>query len=240
MKSNNITLKQSDPFLTSVQKCFNMIERSWAALSLNLWTFVTIVFIPLALAMAAIAYLLTVLVNDKGEVTVGQVVGDMSTPAIIASVIAILGTLILGIYLSIAMTLTQLRSAKGVKTSFGEVINDAHPYFWRFVGLSILSALIITVGLILLIIPGLIASFFLVFSTLVLINENTGVIDALKRSYDLVKKNWKVVLSLVIVMLAIQLPSSIPIIGSAITTVLSIMYFCLPAIIYTQLTSSRK
>lgn len=200
----------------------------------------TIVFIPLALAIAAATYFLYVLANDDGKINLSQVFEDMSGAAIAASVIAIIGSIILGIYLSIAMTLTQLRSVKGKKTSFSEVINDAHPYFWRFVGLAILSALIIIIGLVLLVIPGLIASFFLVFSTLILINENTGVVEALKRSYDLVKQNWKVVLSLVIVMFAIQLPSYVPIIGSAITTVLSIMYFCLPAIIYMQLTTSRK
>lgn len=239
MKSNDIILKQSDPILTSIQKCFNLIERSWAALSLNIWTFVTIVFIPLALAVAAITYLLTVLVNDKDHATFSEVFGDISGAAIAASVIAIIGSIILGIYLSIAMTLTQLRSVKGKKTSFGEVINDAHPYFWRFIGLAILSALIVIVGLVFLVIPGLIASFFLMFSTLILINENTGVIEALKKSYNLVKENWKVVLSLIIVMFAIQLPSYVPVIGTAITTVLSIMYFCLPAIIYLQLTARK-
>lgn len=239
MKSNKNILRQSDPLLTTVQKCFNMIEQSWAALSLNIWTFITILLIPLALATAAITYALSAVVTDDKKIDITKTLNDMSDTTIVLSLVAIVGSIMLAVYLSIAVTLTQLKSAKGVKTSFSEAINDAQPYLWRFIGLTGLSAIIIIGGLVLFILPGLIASFFLMFSALILINENTGIIEALKKSYNLVKQNWKVVLSLVIVMLAVQLPSSVPVIGSAITTVLSIMYFCLPAIIYTQLTARK-
>lgn len=65
-----------------------------------------------------------------------------------------------------------------------------HPRpFWKFVGASILAGLIVFVGILLLVVPGIIAAILFTFVGYVVIEEKLGPLDALKRSRDLTKGN---------------------------------------------------
>ncbi|MEX0913162.1 MAG: YciC family protein [Candidatus Paceibacterota bacterium] len=66
----------------------------------------------------------------------------------------------------------------------------AMPFFWRYLGLSILMGLILLVGFILLIIPGVILSVWFAFATMVLILERSGIVGSLRRSREYVKGKW--------------------------------------------------
>jgi len=58
-----------------------------------------------------------------------------------------------------------------------------HPqFFWKFIGASILSGLVIGIGFVLLIVPGLIAAVFFMFSTIIVIDRGLGPIQAMKES----------------------------------------------------------
>jgi uncharacterized membrane protein len=58
-----------------------------------------------------------------------------------------------------------------------------HPQqFWKFLGASILVGLAVGIGLVLLIVPGVIAAIFFMFSTLLVIDRDLGPIDAMKES----------------------------------------------------------
>jgi len=58
-----------------------------------------------------------------------------------------------------------------------------HPQqFWKFLGASILVGLAIGIGFVLLIVPGVIAAIFFMFSTLLVIDRDLGPIDAMKES----------------------------------------------------------
>ncbi|MFH1500917.1 MAG: hypothetical protein ABIE22_03135 [archaeon] len=63
-------------------------------------------------------------------------------------------------------------------------------YFWRSWGIAILALLGIAIGLVLLIIPGLILIVLWQYVIAVSLIENLGVIDSLKRSYNLAKNNF--------------------------------------------------
>ncbi|MDP3402631.1 MAG: DUF975 family protein [bacterium] len=81
-----------------------------------------------------------------------------------------------------------------------------HPHpFWKFLGTSLLAGLMILGGLILLIVPGIIVGLMLAFVGYIVIEENLGPIDAIKRSVALTKGNrWKLFqLSLSLVVLNI-------------------------------------
>jgi hypothetical protein len=88
-------------------------------------------------------------------------------------------------------------------------------------GLAILIGVIVVIGLILLIIPGLIFAYWLMFSPYVLINEDTGVFEAMKRSRQLVKGKLAEIGGLVGVAMIFSLPSAIPFIGSAYQIILT-------------------
>ena len=136
------------------------------------------------------------------------------------------------------MTVTQLYSAKGKKISVGEAVHKGFPLFLRFLGLIILVVLAVCIGTVLLIIPGILAAFFFSMSTYIMFDKNTGVIEAMKRSYQLVKSNWLFVLALFMINIVVSLVSYIPFIGWITGLILSIAYFCLPAIVYNKISKN--
>lgn len=65
-----------------------------------------------------------------------------------------------------------------------------HPQpFWKFVGASLIAGAIVFVGILLLIVPGIIAGILFAFVGYVVIEEKLTPIAALKRSRDLTKGN---------------------------------------------------
>lgn len=69
--------------------------------------------------------------------------------------------------------------------------------------LGLLNAIIVGIGIVLCVIPGLIAMFLLSYSTYFLLDRNVGAVDAMKASFNLVKNNvgaalgWAIVAFLV-------------------------------------------
>jgi uncharacterized membrane protein len=58
-----------------------------------------------------------------------------------------------------------------------------HPQpYWKFLGASILAGLAVGVGLLLLVVPGIIATLFFMFATVIVIDRGLGPIEAMKES----------------------------------------------------------
>jgi uncharacterized membrane protein len=133
------------------------------------------------------------------------------------------------------MVVTQIESAKGKKIDINQVIEKSKPLVLPYIGLAIVLAVLITLGFVLLIIPGLLAIFFFTLSVYILVDKKVGIFDAIKQSYELTKANWEWVLALFIVQIAVSIVSYLPLIGWLISIVLSVVYFCLPAIIYLKI-----
>lgn len=225
---------QKDDFFDILGNEFRLIGKSWNALKRNLATFILIYILPyFLLSFLVFAYVGTIFTVQNDKVTVN----DFNAPL---AIIASLGVIILITLLAIATIIAQLTSVRGHKISFGEVIEKAWPFFWRFIGLGILSVLVVLVGLVLLIIPGLLAIFFLSLAGYAMIDKNLGVTDSMRTSYELVKRNWKIVLAYMILTFLLSLPQIVPIFGAIVTVALSIAYFCLPAILYTRITRDTK
>lgn len=229
-----IPTKQSDDFLTVIGNSFKLIKASWQALQLNLLTFALLYAIPVVLLSALITLAIIVGVGTGSVESV-----NMSATVIVLGTVVLLGFLVLSVYVGIAAIITQLASVRGVKIGFKEAINQAQPFFWRFIGLSILVALCVFGGFLLLIIPGVILFTLLLFSSYYLIDKNMSIMEAFKACYHASKANWKLPAAVLVVQILIQAPSFVPGIGSFITTILGILYFCLPAIIYTRMPQSQ-
>lgn len=63
----------------------------------------------------------------------------------------------------------------------------APEHFWRMLGATILQTVIIVIGFILLIIPGIIASLMLCFTQLLVVDRKMGPVEAIKESYEITK-----------------------------------------------------
>ena len=233
--------KDSGDFIEIAASAFKMYSASWEALKLNLSTFILAVVVPVGIiALGTIVYLMLAvtgannIANDTGTGSLSFFIGFL----------VLLASILLALVFAPAVVITQLESVKGNKVAFSEVFEKSKKFVLRFIGLAILAALIIEVPMILMfftffLIPvgiawALLAGFFLLLSPYILIDKNLGIIDSLKASVDKVKPNWKWVLAVYIVMIAIQIPSVIPFVGWIATLVLSVLYFCLLPLIYVK------
>ncbi len=68
-----------------------------------------------------------------------------------------------------------------------EIFIESKTYFWAYLGVSLLTAILVLLWALLLIIPGIIFSIFYAFAAYVFFFEGKKGMDALRRSKDLVK-----------------------------------------------------
>jgi len=76
------------------------------------------------------------------------------------------------------------------ETKLKEVLQEAWQKLWQYLWITALVGFFTTLSFIFFIIPGLIVGIYLAFSPYVLITEGGKGMDALKRSWALVKGNW--------------------------------------------------
>ena len=133
----------------------------------------------------------------------GVMVTYESVIYIILMVIYVIISILMSVALILAINDNSL-TAKGAYTR-------AMSYFWKYVGLSLLMTIILMVGFMLLIIPGIILSVWFAFATYILILENSGIVDSLKRSREYVRGKWwgvfgrLIVMSILIALLAMAI-----------------------------------
>ena len=84
---------------------------------------------------------------------------------------------------------------KGIKRKIKEYISIVWNRKWEIIGLYLLTALIVMVGFMFLIIPGIVIGFFLIFAPFILILEKKSITESIVESFRLVKNNfWEVLL----------------------------------------------
>lgn len=129
----------------------------------------------------------------------------------------------------------ELESAKGKKPKLEQLWPFAKKYWLRLFGLLIVSALLIFGGLLLLIVPGVIALRRYFLASYVLIDKDLSIPDALRESARISKPYSGSIYRIIGVMILISLPSAIPVFGWAITFVLALLYSVAPALRYEEL-----
>ncbi|GAB6008891.1 DUF7847 domain-containing protein [Dysgonomonas reticulitermitis] len=115
-----------------------------------------------------------------------------------------LSTFLIWLSLFIVMLYTTCYMAEYAKSADGKV-NTANVWPKVFASIlpvlaaSIIYSVLMIIGFILCLIPGIIIAVYLYFYMYVYIVEDRGVVDSLQRSYELVKGNWWVTLGYLIV-----------------------------------------
>ncbi len=162
--------------------------------------------------------------------------------AIIAAILSLAGTfgLLLGSLVSIvAAFLLQAALVKAVQDvrdgrvdmSVGETVEAARPYLWSVMGASILAAIAIGIGLVLVIVPGLILITIWAVIVPVIVIEQSGALASFGRSRALVRgRGWHVFGTLAIVFVILLVVdfvlglifSALPhVLGSGLSSVIS-------------------
>jgi hypothetical protein len=132
--------------------------------------------------------------------------------AIITALLALAGGtigILLGSFVSVvAVYLLQATLVKAVQDvrdgradlSISETVNQALPFFWSVLGASILAGIAITIGLVLIIVPGLFLITIWAVIVPVIVIERSGALASFGRSRELVRGHgWHVFGTLVLV-----------------------------------------
>lgn len=123
--------------------------------------------------------------------------------AILGSLIATVVTVVVST-LATALTI-ELISKKYLKQhdSFSRYLQNVRPFILPVIGLSMLTSLIIGLGFLLFVIPGMYFLLGLFVATQVLIVERSGVVESIKRSFDLTKGRKIEILGLLMILAVI-------------------------------------
>src|ERR1700690_2690182 len=95
-----------------------------------------------------------------------------------------------------------------------------HPRpFWKYTGATILFALVVVVGFILLIVPGVIAALMFIFTAYLVINRNLGPIKAMKESARITKGHRSQLLILFALVLVLNIVGAILLLVGLLVTI---------------------
>jgi hypothetical protein len=177
----------------------------------NLIVIVAVIVIPLSIAQVLIGdlWIRGGITQEKlrngVEISTGTVVGGVLAGLVLAFVSILMWTILTG-----AIT----RAAAGTFLRRDLDIGESYRYglarFWSIVLVGVLSALAIAVGFLLLIIPGFIVLTFLACAIPVLVIEDRRGVEALRRSWDLVRgQGWHVFGTIIVAALLTGLVSSV-------------------------------
>lgn len=145
-------------------------------------------------------------------------------------IVAVIGTIA-----QIMALAAQLAGAQGEPTAFDTLWATVKELGWRIVGLYLVVTLVVLVGLILLIIPGLIMLRRYLLAPYVMIDKKYGIRKSMEYSAALSKPYSHSVWGIIGMMFLISLIGIIPFIGSLVAFVLGMFYSVAPALRYEEL-----
>lgn len=161
--------------------------------------------------------------------------GSWSATAIGFSIFWLLVTFVIGTAIQMMMQQAQLDAAEGRKPDLGRSWRTVKGLGWRLFGLYIAMAIVIGIGLILLIIPGLFAIRRYMLAPYVMLDKKCSIEKALADSHKLSLVNTGAVWGLMGVLFLIGLIGILPLIGSLASFIIGALYSVAPAIRYQQL-----
>jgi hypothetical protein len=179
-----------------------VLGEAWQMYKAHAWHLLAIAFV-IYLAAAVIAALLAL-----GGTTVGALLG---------SLVEIVAAFLL--QATLVKAVQDVRDGRA-DLSLGETVRAATPYLGAVAGASILAGIAITIGLVLLIVPGLYLITIWAVIVPVIVLEQSGVIASFGRSHQLVKGHgWHVFGTLVLAWLILL----------AVSLILGLIFAALPA-----------
>ena len=172
---------------------------------------------------------------DKNAIASG---GELSV-ALGAGIVVFIIFLAIGIFLYAMSTSLEVRASKGETPALKTIFEDGKKYWLRLFGLNIVAGFIVLIGLILLIVPGLIAIGRLVFSSYQMVDKDLGIEDSLKASNNMSKGRasavWSAILLFVAIAILTGIVSAVPVIGPIVGTAAAIAYSLILVLRYREL-----
>jgi hypothetical protein len=142
---------------------------------------------------------------------------------------------VIGTIAQIMSNAAQLSAAKDKDFDYKDLWQAVKENGWRLLGLYILMIVIITLGLIVFIVPGLIFMRRYILAPYVVLDKKLGIMDSLAKSSEISKLNTGALWGVIGVMFLIGLLNIVPVIGGLAAFVFGGLYSVAPAIRYQQL-----
>lgn len=161
-----------------------LLTDSFSLVRENMFLFLGIILVPMLIAYVA------------GLFMPAQNTGVVSTSEWAIYIALMLVSTVVNILMGIALILAFASRSLTIMQAY----RDSLPFFFRYIGLSILMSVILLVGFLLLVIPGIILSVWFAFATFILVLERASIIQSLKRSREYVRGRWWGVFGRLIVM----------------------------------------
>lgn len=155
------------------------------------------------------------------------------------------GMTIVSSWLNASLLVAVSRIVNKKMIGVGETLSMGWKMVWKYLGVSILSGLIIFVGILFFIIPAIIFGIWFSFALFILIDKNTGVTESLSASKALVSGLFWPVLGRNIVfgflIMAIYIAvSMIPLVGSLVMTFFTPFHTLLSYLLYEDVKSVKN
>lgn len=149
---------------------------------------------------------------------------DMTQMALMGLLSIVLSIFAHGVTLAMALEAMQ----KG-KTSIKTALNVSGAFFFHFMITALVMAVIVSVGLALIVLPGLVAIYLLMFTFPAIVVHGLGPLQALAASFKLVRSNFKPTFQFFILLMAISfmmtiinlILTQIPVLGQLAGVVIS-------------------
>ncbi len=129
----------------------------------------------------------------------------------------------------------SLATARGKVISLRACVTSGYQKAAGFIGLAVLTALIVAAGLVALVIPGLIFIFWFIFASYIFMDKQIGIAESLRASKALSKKQPKAVLGLFLAGIVFSLPSFLPLIGIIYQVLFNAAWYVAWASLYEKL-----
>ncbi len=211
-----------------VPSAFSLFRPSWEGLKLNIVELIMVFLVPMAV-LSLYFLIATVAAGLSGAN------GNVNAFGIVLLAIGVVAAVVYAVLLGPALVHIQLKCARMQKVTYETAWATSKKFWWRYLILSIVVGLTILIGFILLIVPGIIFLRRYFLSSYALVDQDLDTGGSMRASNQLSKGRAMTVFGILGVDILIGFPSFIPFIGSFITFVLQIAYFCAPAIRYDQL-----
>lgn len=221
-----------------------ILKKSWDLFQKNMNMFIVVALISLGLGLIP-AIIMIIGVGSFSLFSVGSQLStsSMATPffglfagmgiitiLLVAISLIFVSALVLG-----ATNYAVYNAINGNKVTAWDNFKLALKKFWVFLGASVVVFLIVGVGFMLLFLPGIIALIMLVFTYYLIVAEKLAVGKALTRSFELAKKNWVIILVMMLILMAIfGVLGAIPVVNFVVSALGSLFGTIVIAMIYQE------
>lgn len=220
-----------------------LFGKSYALVRKNLNVYAFVYAIPAAMVIAGVIQIIADSQRhgwDFGHAFsssfLGPNIGSDSSVQTASAILSIV--LLLGAIVSYVMAIVlNLRVAQGKKPTLRSLWDEVtEGWLWaKLLGLGILTVLVLIVGFVLLIVPGVIFLWRLFLAPYILVDKKTKVFDALSISWNMTKGYAWPIYGILLFSFVLALTGVVPIIGTLVSFVLGVAYAAAAALRYQEI-----